>query len=119
MDGQANGSFDGGLALRAGALQTVSVALLSIVLAIALPKSFFEDWGWLSGPSAWLLCALFTATVLALPRPQAMLGSVLVGLPSVVAVIVGIHWLGAVIAIVLFALWCGRLEPSGDGLALI
>ena len=49
-------------------LQFVAVALLSIILALALPHSFFEDWGWLSGPTAWLICALFTATVLALPR---------------------------------------------------
>jgi hypothetical protein len=27
----------------------------------------------------------------------------------VLAVIVGLHWLGAVLAIVVFALWCGRL----------
>ena len=114
-----DGDFDGGLALRAGVLQAVAVALLSIVLALALPKSFFEDWGWLSGPGAWLLCALFTATVLALPRGLALLGAVLVGLPSVIAVIIGIHWLGAAIAVVLFALWCGRLQPRGDGLTLI
>lgn len=110
---------DGGLAIRAGALQLAAVALLSIVLALALPHSFFENWGWLSGPTAWLLCALFTATVLALPRGPALLGAVLVGLPSVVAVIIGIHWLGALIAVVLFALWCGRLEPQGEGIALI
>ncbi len=97
----------------------MAVALLSIILALALPHSFFEDWGWLSGPTAWLICALFTATVLALPRAQAMLGAVLVGLPSILAVIAGVHWLGALIAIVLFALWCGRLEPRGEGIALL
>ncbi len=100
-------------------LQFVAVALLSIILALALPHSFFEDWGWLSGPTAWLICALFTATVLALPRAQAMLGAVLVGLPSILAVIAGVHWLGALIAIVLFALWCGRLAPRGEPLRLL
>jgi cytochrome b561 len=29
-------------------------------------------------------------------------------------VIVGLHWLGALLAIFLFALWCGRLEPRRD-----
>ena len=111
--------MDGGLAIRAGALQAAAVALLSIVLALALPHSFFEDWGWLSGPTAWLLCALFTATVLALPRGPALLGAVLVGLPSILAVIVGVHWLGALIAVILFALWCGRLEPHGEPVGII
>jgi hypothetical protein len=32
----------------------------------------------------------------------------------VLAVVVGVHWLGAAIAVVLFALWCARLarEPG-------
>lgn len=111
--------MNGGLATRAGALQAVAVALVSIVLALALPRSFFESWGWLSGPGAWLLCALFTATVLELPRGAALLGAVLVGPPAILAVIAGVHWLGAAIAVVLFGLWCGRLTPRGDGLALI
>ncbi|MCB0865870.1 MAG: hypothetical protein KDB58_09170 [Solirubrobacterales bacterium] len=111
--------MDGGLAIRAGALQAAAVALLSIVLALALPHSFFEDWGWLSGPAAWLLCALFTATALALPRGPALLGAVLVGLPSIIAVIIGVHWLGALVAVILFALWCGRLEPRGEPVGLL
>jgi len=41
-----------------------------------------------------------------------LLGAVLAGLPSLLAVIVGLHWLGALVAVVLFALWCGRLEPE-------
>jgi hypothetical protein len=111
--------MDNGLALRSGALQLAAVALLSIVLALALPHSFFEDWGWLSGPGAWLLCALATATILDLPRGQALLGAVLAGLPSVIAVLIGVHWLGALIAVVLFGLWCGRLTPGDNALALI
>ncbi len=111
--------MNGQLAIRAGALQATAVALLSIVLALALPKSFFEDWGWLSGPSGWLACALLVATVLGLPRPATLLGAVLVGLPSILAVIAGVHWLGAAIAVVLFGLWCGRLTPRRAGVALI
>ncbi len=107
------------MGIRAAVLQGVSVLAISIVLAIALPHSFFEDWGWLTGPAAWLLCALFTASVLALPRGSALLGAILAGLPSAVAVIAGVHWLGAVLAIALFALWCARLTPRGDAPGLI
>ena len=94
---------------RAAAVQGLSVAVLSVALALALPHSFFEDWGWLAGPGAWLLCAWITATVVRLPPMRVLVGAALAGLPSVLAVVVGIHWLGAAIAIVLFALWCARL----------
>jgi hypothetical protein len=40
-----------------------------------------------------------------------LLGAILAGLPGLVAVIAGLHWLGALVAIALFALWCGRLGP--------
>jgi hypothetical protein len=38
----------------------------------------------------------------------------------VLAVVVGLHWLGAVVAIALFALWCARLarEPGLPARAL-
>ena len=106
--------IDRPLALRAGLIQLAGVASISIVLAIALPHSFFEDWGWLSGPSAWVVCSLITATALRLPLGMTMLGAILAGLPSLLAVIAGLHWLGALLAIALFALWCGRLEPRRD-----
>lgn len=101
---------------RSALLQLVAVAALSIALALALPHSFFEDWGWLSGPLAWLLCAAFTARVLSLPLNPTLLGAVLAGLPSLLFVVIGAHWAGAVVAIALFALWCARLR--GRQLAL-
>jgi hypothetical protein len=94
---------------RAALVQAVAVAVLSIALAIALPHSFFEDWGWIAGPAAWVVCALVTARVVRLPVAGTLIGAALAGLPSLVAVVIGVHWLGAVIAIGLFALWCARL----------
>jgi hypothetical protein len=94
---------------RAALVQALAVAVLSIALAIALPHSFFEDWGWLAGPGAWMACALVTARVVGLPIAGTMLGAALAGLPSLLAVVLGVHWLGAVVAVGLFALWCARL----------
>lgn len=99
--------------LKSTLIQLASVAVLSILLAIALPKSFFESWGWFSGPAAWLLCAAFTATVLDLPRARTILGAVLAGLPSLLAVVIGLHWLGALVAVILFGLWCGWKAAAG------
>jgi hypothetical protein len=95
---------------RAALLQLAAVALVSLALGLALPKEFFEDWGWLSGPAAWMLCAAFTARVLRLPIGPALLGAVLAGLPSLLAVVAGVHWAGAVLAVGLFALWCAWLR---------
>jgi uncharacterized membrane protein len=95
---------------RAAAVQGVSVALLSIALGLALPRSVFVDWGFIAGPAAWLVCALITAAVLHLPAGRVAVGAALAGLPSLVAVAIGVHWLGAVIGVVVFALWCSRLS---------
>jgi hypothetical protein len=98
---------------RAALVQLLAVAVLSIALGLALPHSFFEDWGWLAGPGSWMLCAAFTARVLALPLVPTLTGAVLAGLPSLLAVLVGLHWAGAVLAVGLFALWCARLPRRG------
>jgi hypothetical protein len=115
-----NRGMDRSVLWRAAAVQAVSVAVLSAALALALPHSFFEDWGWLAGPAAWLLCALVTASVVRLPVARVLVGAVLAGLPSLLAVVVGVHWLGAAIAVGLFALWCARLarEPELPARAL-
>jgi hypothetical protein len=103
------GGMDRSILWRAALAQVVSVAVLSLALAIALPHSFFEHWGWVAGPLAWALCALLTARVLRLPAFATLAGAALAGLPSVAAVVIGLHWLGALVAVVLFALWCARL----------
>lgn len=97
---------------RAALVQLAAVAILSIALGLALPHDFFEDWGWIAGPASWLLCAAFTARVLSLPPGPALLGAVLAGLPSLLAVVLGLHWAGAVLAVALFAIWCARLAPA-------
>ncbi|HEY2056696.1 MAG TPA: hypothetical protein VGH14_22410 [Solirubrobacterales bacterium] len=94
---------------RSAVVQLVTVAVLSIILAILLPHSFFDTWGWVTGPVAWMLCAALTARLLDLPLGPTLLGALLAGMPSVICVIIGAHTVGEVIAVVLFALWCGRL----------
>src|SRR3954449_11553559 len=109
-----NDHVDRSVLWRAALVQALAVAVLSIALAVALPHSFFEDWGWLAGPGAWLVCAALVARVLGLPLGGALLGAALAGLPSIIAVVIGVHWLGAALAVVLWALWCGRLAVGPD-----
>ena len=106
--------MDRGTAVRAGIGQAVAVAALSLVLALALPHSFFENWGWLAGPGAWLACSLVVARWLGLPPGATLIGAAVAGLPSLVTVLLGAHWAGLPVAIVVFALWCGRLRADPD-----
>ena len=94
---------------RAALVQAGAVAVVSVALALTLPHSFFDDWGWIVGPAAWAGCALVTARVLRLPAAATLVGAALAGLPSVVAVLAGVHWLGAAVAVGVFAAWCARL----------
>ncbi len=112
MASAAEKKLDTSTLWRAALLQLAAVAVLSILLALALPHDFFVDWGWIAGPGSWILCAAFTARVLALPLVPALIGAVVAGLPSLVAVLVDLHWAGAILAVGLFALWCARLPRS-------
>lgn len=100
---------------RAAVAQLVAVTAISLLLVAALPDSFFDDWGWLSGPAAWLGCAALTAWALRLSVPGVLLGAVIAGIPSVIAVIAGVHWLGVAIAIGAFAAWCAWLAGRPGG----
>ena len=59
--------MDRGIFFRSLAVQALLVGALFAVLALALPKSFFEDYGWATGPVAWIGCSILTARILALP----------------------------------------------------
>lgn len=98
---------------RVAVVQLVAVAVLSLLLAAIFSHGFFQDWGWLTGPAAWLACAWVTARVVGLTPAPAMLRAAGAGLVSALFVLIGLHWLGAAVAIALFAFWCAR-SPSSD-----
>jgi len=108
--------MDRSVAWRAALLQALLLALVAVVLAATLPRSFFEDWGWLAGPGAWGACALAVGAVLRLPFAWVLAGAALSGLPMLLGVAVGIHWLGSPLALAVFGVWCGRL--AGGRLAV-
>ena len=97
---------------RVGVVQLVAVAVLSLLLAAVFSHGFFVDWGWLAGPAAWLLCAWITARVVGLEAPPTLLRAVLAGVVSVLFVLIGLHWLGALVAVGLFSYLCAR--DSGE-----
>jgi hypothetical protein len=102
--------MDGSVLWRAALLQALTLAAVALALGALLDREFFVSWGWLAGPGAWAACALFTGTVLRLPKVAVLIGAALAGLPSLVSVLIGVHWLGAPFAVALFAFWCARLS---------
>jgi len=71
--------------LRAVAVQTASVAAVFVVLlALPLPGDFFRTYGVVTGPAAWVVCALFTAWLLGLSPRRALTAIVLSGVAAAV-----------------------------------
>ena len=102
-------AMDRSLAWRAALLQALLVVAVAVVLGLALPRSFFQDWGWLAGPGAWGGCALVVAAVLRLPWGPVFVGAGLSGLLMLPGVFLDAHWLGAPLGLAAFGAWCGRL----------
>jgi hypothetical protein len=106
---------DSAILWRVAAVQVVAVAVLSILLALVFSHGFFESWGWLVGPLAWMACAWLTARVVGLPEAPVLLRAAVAGIPSVLFVLLGLHWLGAAVAVAIFAAWCATLpRPLAD-----
>ena len=102
-------AMSGSIAWRAALIQGAAVAVVAVALGAALPREFFEDYGWAAGPGLWAACALLTAALLRLPVVPTLAGAALAGLPGIAAVIAGAHWAGPPFGVVLFGLWCGWL----------
>jgi hypothetical protein len=100
---------DSAILWRVAVAQVVAVAVLSVLLALVFSHRFFESWGWLAGPLAWMLCAWVTARVVGLPEAPVLVRAAVAGIPSVLFVLIGAHWLGAAVAVALFAALCARL----------
>jgi hypothetical protein len=101
--------MDSAILWRVAVVQVASVAVLSLLLGVIFSHGFFESWGWLVGPLAWLACAWITARVVGLPEAPVLVRALLAGIPSLLFVLLGAHWLGALVAVAIFAAWCARL----------
>ncbi|HKB49842.1 MAG TPA: hypothetical protein VKC63_00245 [Solirubrobacterales bacterium] len=107
--------MDSAILWRVAVVQVAAVAVLSLLLALVFSHGFFEDWGWLVGPLAWMACAWLTARIVGLPEAPVLIRAALAGIPSLLFVLIGAHWLGAAVAIALFAALCARLPRPLTG----
>jgi hypothetical protein len=100
---------------RVAVVQLAAVALLSVLLGVIFSHGFFASWGWLVGPLTWLGCAWLTARIVGLQPAPTLLRALLAGIVSALAVLVGLHWLGALVAVGLFAYLCA-IDPRTSSL---
>jgi hypothetical protein len=98
--------MDRSLLWRAALVQTLAVAVLFAVLALTLPRSFFEDWGAVVGPAGWIAASLVTMRVLALSLGRVALASAVAGVLAALIGAVAEHAISLPVAIVVFALIC-------------
>ena len=84
-----------------------------ILIALPLGDDFFDDYGLVAGPLAWVIGAVITALILKLPWSLAVFAA---GAGGVCAVLVDIaggkHWMGPIIGIAVFAACCGGYETA-------
>ena len=98
------------------AVQFVAVALLFVLLlALPLPDGFFRYYGPVTGPVAWIGCAVITARVLPLPTPLVLVCAFGSGaVAAILGLLVG-HAAGLVVAIIVFGLLCAALPVVRPG----
>jgi hypothetical protein len=100
---------------RALAVQAIAVAILSALLvALPLGHDFFEDWGFVVGPVAWLGCSLVTARVLSLPAAFALFAAVAGGVAATIVLLVASHWPGVVVGLLVFAASCAGFDGERE-----
>jgi hypothetical protein len=90
------------------------VVLFAILVALPLGEDFFDDWGFVVGPIAWLACSLVTARVLSLPLAYVLFAAVAGGVAGEIVLLVTSHWAGVVAALLVFAASCGSYDQPAE-----
>jgi hypothetical protein len=97
-------------------IQAAGVAALSgVLIALPLSHDFFENWGFLVGPAAWIVCSLATARVVSLPIGYVLFAALAGGVAGTIVLLVTSHWPGVGAALLVFAASCGSYEPEAEG----
>jgi hypothetical protein len=96
------------------AVQAAVLAVPFVILALTLDQSFFEDWGWLTGPAVWLLCSVATARILSLPLGYVLFSAVAGGVAGAIVFLLASHAAGMAAGLLVFAASCGSYDPEAE-----
>jgi hypothetical protein len=87
-------------------------ALFGVLIALPLDDEFFEDYGFIVGPLAWLACSAGTARILALPLSYVLFGAVAAGVCGLIVLLAASHIAGMVVALLVFAASNATYDPD-------
>ena len=93
-------------------VQAVVVAIPFAILALTLDHHFFEDWGWLVGPTVWLACSAVSGRILSLPLTYVLFSAVAGGVAGLIVMLATSHTPGLIAALLVFAASCGSYDPN-------
>jgi hypothetical protein len=100
---------------KALAVQAVLVGgLFALLIALPLPEDFFKDFGFLTGPLAWIVCSVGTGRVLSLPLGFVAFAALAGGVAGLIVLVAASHYAGMVAALLVFSASCGSYEPEPD-----
>ena len=103
--------MDSALFARAALVQALLVAaVFAVLIALPLDEDFFEDYGLITGPVAWIACAAVTGTILKLPRDLVFFAAAAGGVAGFIVSLVSSHTVGLLVAIAVFGASCGGYE---------
>ncbi len=104
---------------RVAIVQALLVAaLFAVLVALPLSEDFFEDWGIVVGPLAWIVCALVTGRILGLPLALTAFSAAAGGVAGTLVALAASHYVSLPIAVAVFAASCAGYEdrePAGSG----
>jgi hypothetical protein len=107
--------MDKRLFLRSLAVQALAIGIVfGLLIALPLGDGFFEDYGWVTGPVAWIACSLVTARVLSIPAGLVLFAALAGGVAGALVALVTSHTVGLVISLLVFAASCGGYDPERD-----
>jgi hypothetical protein len=107
--------MDSSLFARAATVQALLVGVLfAVLLALPLGDDFFDDYGWITGPVAWLACSAMTARILALPPALALFAAAAGGIAGAVVGLAIDHTAGLIVAVAVFGASCAGYDARGE-----
>jgi hypothetical protein len=107
--------MDKGLFLRALAVQALAVGVVfGVLVALPLGDDFFKDYGWVTGPVAWIACSVVTSRVISVPLGLVLFAALAGGVAGALVALVTSHTVGLVISLLVFAASCGGYDPELD-----
>ncbi|MGH2761977.1 MAG: hypothetical protein ACRDLD_05275 [Thermoleophilaceae bacterium] len=106
--------MDARLFWKSLAVQAIVVAIPFAILAAALDESFFEDWGWLTGPVAWFGCSIVTARLLSMPLGYVLFSALAGGVAGAIVLLATSHWPAMGVALLVFAAACGGYDEEAE-----